>query len=279
MNEKILIVEDEPIPAEDIKEILEIEGYVVMDIVNNGLDAIDRASNQKPEIVIMDINLEGSMTGTEAAVVIQSYFKIPIIFLTAYADKETLNEAKKANPYGYIIKPYEDNDIITSVELALSKKKSEKENTKKQQKELAEVKAQLQSAQAKIENQQKDKYRSIKNDKLTSNLINQKDTKANQKDNELFLMDILEEISNYDRFLILDSLRLQKRSILELEIILQKAQPTLYHHIRRLEQKGLIKGVKTRKNTPYALVEGTVQKFLSVWKDWTLQFSTWFGVE
>ncbi|WP_371803887.1 response regulator [Candidatus Lokiarchaeum ossiferum] len=273
MNQKILIVEDEPIPAEDVKEILEAEGYTIIGIVNNGLDAIDVASKQKPDMVLMDINLQGNMTGTEAAVVIQSYFKIPIIFLTAYADKTTLEEAKKANPYGYIIKPYEENEILTTIDIVFNKRQMEQEKEKSFLQEINSVKKELEKAhlnsKSKTQNQENSE----------ENVISSLPTTPDIQENENFLMEMLEEFSNTDRFLILDCLRLKAHSILELEIILQKAQPTLYHHIRRLEQKGLIKGKKNGKITYYSLMEHNFQTFLTSWKAWTQKFTAWFGVE
>ncbi len=279
MNDKILIVEDELITAEDIKEILESQGYTVVDIVDNGLDAFDRASKYSPEIILMDINLKGNMTGTKAAEDIQSHFGIPIIFLTAYADEETLQNAKRANPYGYIIKPYEENDITTAVDLALHKKDTEREQERIFYRELEEVKEQLQSAQGDLTNNTIVVPSSSNESIIAENIaISRKNDMALQ-DNQDFLLNMLEEIGNYDRFLILDSLREQDRSILELEIILQKAQPTLYHHIRRLEQKGLIRGTKSGKYTTYSLMKNNIQRFISTWQGWTGDFTTWFGMD
>ncbi len=123
----IIVVEDESIVAKDIQLSLKKLGYNVLSICSNGYDAISAVEEHQPHIVLMDIMLKGDMSGIEAAAQIKEKFNIPIIFLTAYADESTLNKAKVAEPYGYIIKPFKEIDLHTSIEMALYKHEKEKE--------------------------------------------------------------------------------------------------------------------------------------------------------
>ena len=117
----ILITEDESIVAKDIQMSLKKLGYNVIGICSSGEDAIKVAEEKKPDLVLMDIMLKGDMSGIEAADVIRSKMNLPVIFLTAYADESTLSKAKVTEPYGYIIKPFKEIDLHTSIEMALYK--------------------------------------------------------------------------------------------------------------------------------------------------------------
>lgn len=121
----ILIVEDESIVAKDIQHSLKKLGYTVVAICSNGEDAINAAEEFKPDLVLMDIMLKGDMSGIEAANQIREKHKIPVIYLTAYADESTLNKAKVTEPYGYIIKPFKEIDLHTSIEMAIYKHEKE----------------------------------------------------------------------------------------------------------------------------------------------------------
>jgi len=117
----ILIVEDESIVAKDIQHSLKKLGYTVLGICSSGEDAIKMAADVKPDLVLMDIMLKGDMSGIEAASEIREKLNIPIIYLTAYADEATLSKAKVSEPYGYIIKPFKEIDLHTSIEMAIYK--------------------------------------------------------------------------------------------------------------------------------------------------------------
>ena len=108
----ILVVEDESIVAKDIQHSLKKLGYTVVGICSNGEDAIKTAEELKPDLVLMDIMLKGDMSGIEAASYIREKFNIPIIYLTAYADESTLSKAKVSEPYGYIIKPFKEEEMV-----------------------------------------------------------------------------------------------------------------------------------------------------------------------
>ena len=123
----VLIVEDESIVAKDIQLSLKRLGYNVLGIENTGEKAISSARKLDPDIIIMDIMLKGKINGIEASEKIRKEQNIPIIYLTAYADENTLSKAKITEPYAYIIKPYKEIDLHTSIEMALYKHSKELE--------------------------------------------------------------------------------------------------------------------------------------------------------
>jgi diguanylate cyclase (GGDEF)-like protein/PAS domain S-box-containing protein len=120
-NEKVLIVEDEKIIALDLQRRLERFGYQVCDLAVDGAEAIEKAKTHLPDIILMDIMLSGGMDGIEAARRIKNDLKIPIIFLTAYADEKTLERAKETEPVAYILKPFKERELFTTIEIALYK--------------------------------------------------------------------------------------------------------------------------------------------------------------
>lgn len=121
----ILIVEDESIIAKDIQQSLKKLAYTVVGICPTGEEAVAAAEELKPDLVLMDIMLKGEINGIEAAAQIREKFNIPVIFLTAYADESTLSKAKISEPYGYIIKPFKEIDLRTSIEMSLYKHEKE----------------------------------------------------------------------------------------------------------------------------------------------------------
>lgn len=133
---KILVVEDERITAEDIKSGLEFAGYTVPAIVSSGEDAIEKAGELKPDLVLMDIKLKGEMDGIEAAGQIRVRYDIPVIYLTAYSDESTVQRAKVTEPSGYILKertglikkPFEESELHTAIEITLYRHKIEKDH-------------------------------------------------------------------------------------------------------------------------------------------------------
>jgi CheY-like chemotaxis protein len=122
----ILIVEDESIVAEDLRLLLARFGYGITAVCSTGEDAIEKATTNPPDIILMDINLMGEMDGIETAERIQSMMDVPIVFLTAYADDATLERARVAARYGYIMKPFESREIHLSVEVSLHKHAAER---------------------------------------------------------------------------------------------------------------------------------------------------------
>ncbi|MDD4136569.1 MAG: response regulator [Methanoregula sp.] len=122
----LLIVEDEAIVANDIKDTLIGQGYTVVGTAKTGKTALEKVSETNPDIVLMDIHLAGAMDGIEAAGAIHAKHGIPVIFLTAYADTALLQRAKVTEPYGYILKPYDERELYSVIEMALYKHRMEK---------------------------------------------------------------------------------------------------------------------------------------------------------
>jgi signal transduction histidine kinase len=119
----ILIVEDELLIAKNLSHKLETLGYQIVGIVSCGADAIQRAGEMKPDLILMDIVIKGDMDGIETAVIINQKFDIPIIYTTAYADDETLQRAENTGPYGYLLKPFKQREVHATIKIALSKHK------------------------------------------------------------------------------------------------------------------------------------------------------------
>lgn len=124
-KERVLIVEDEKIIALDLQRRLERFGYTICETCSEGVDAIEKAKLHKPDIILMDIMLNGPMDGIEAAKIIKQDQRIPVVFLTAYVDDRTLERAKTAEPYGYILKPFKERELYTAIDIALYKFNSE----------------------------------------------------------------------------------------------------------------------------------------------------------
>jgi PAS domain S-box-containing protein len=116
---RIAIVEDEGVVALDIKRHLENFGYEVVGIHSTGEEALEKLVEEDPTLILMDIRLQGELDGLETAELIKERYGIPVILLTAYADERTLERAKNIEPFGYIIKPFKERELRTTVEMAL----------------------------------------------------------------------------------------------------------------------------------------------------------------
>lgn len=131
----ILVVEDEGITAKDIKNSLEKVGYNVPAMVATGEAAIKFSDENRPDLVIMDIKLEGKLDGIDAAEVIGSKFGIPILYLTSYSDEKTVERAKSTHPSAFILKepfeflhkPFQENELYTAIDIILYKNTDENE--------------------------------------------------------------------------------------------------------------------------------------------------------
>jgi DNA-binding NarL/FixJ family response regulator len=117
---KVLIVEDEPIIAKNISMYLNNNDFCVSGIAYDYEEAISQLQSATPDAVILDINLETSNDGIEIAESINSTYKIPFVFLTSYADRETLERAKRVEPGGYIVKPFNEKTLLATLEIAIS---------------------------------------------------------------------------------------------------------------------------------------------------------------
>lgn len=141
---QILIVEDELIAAESLALDLEKLGYQICGIVNSGEKAIEKVRQCQPNLILMDIMLKGKMDGITAAQTIYSEHKIPIIYLSAYADADTLHRTKSTPVYGYLVKPYKIVDVRTTIAIALAKyeKDIQRETDLLAEKRLNQIKTQ-----------------------------------------------------------------------------------------------------------------------------------------
>ena len=122
---RILVVEDETIVARDIQRQLVSLGYDSVGHATQGEQAIVLAGQLLPDLVLMDIQLDGAMDGIAAAYAIRTQFKLPVIFITAFDADDVIERAKMSEPYGYILKPFSDRELRTSIEMALYKYKIE----------------------------------------------------------------------------------------------------------------------------------------------------------
>ena len=119
---KILIVEDDPVIAEDIEAILENHGMEVCGKLPTGEAALSYANQTKPDLVLMDIRLEGEMDGIETAMLIWQDLNIPCVYLTAYSDEKTLQRAKRSHPLAFLVKPFTERELCIALEIALNQR-------------------------------------------------------------------------------------------------------------------------------------------------------------
>ena len=123
---RILVVEDDRVVSRDIQQQLKRIGYDILGSATTGEASVAFAARDRPDLVLMDIRLEGDMDGIDAARQIRDDSQAPVIFLTAYADDETVERAGLAEPFGYLMKPFDDQQLRTAIEIALYKHAAEK---------------------------------------------------------------------------------------------------------------------------------------------------------
>ena len=123
---RIMVVEDEYLVAHDVELSLEHLGYNVSAVVDSGEEALDRAERERPDLVLMDIVLAGMLDGIDTATLIRARHDVPVVFLTAYADKNMIDRAKQAQPYGYLVKPFDSRELGSTIEIALFKSEQDK---------------------------------------------------------------------------------------------------------------------------------------------------------
>jgi CheY-like chemotaxis protein len=121
----LMLVEDERIVAFDLKRQLQGFGYRVSSVVASGEQAISQVDQEKPDLVLMDIHLDGRMDGIEAAAAIRASHQVPVVFLTAYAEDDTLRRALESRPFGYLIKPCEGRELHATIQMALARREDE----------------------------------------------------------------------------------------------------------------------------------------------------------
>lgn len=124
---KVLIIEDDPIIAKDISSLLKSEGYNIVGVAHDATTALDYLASRGADFVMLDIYLGPGMNGIDIAEVIHQKYKIPYIFLTSFSDTETLEAAKLQAPYGYLVKPFQDRTLLTTIVIALNNYQKEQE--------------------------------------------------------------------------------------------------------------------------------------------------------
>src|SRR5512142_119076 len=124
MKETILVVEDETLVGLELKEDLERLGYYVPEVIESGEAVVQAVARLQPDLVLMDIRLRGGLDGIEAAYQAKAEFDLPVIYLTAYSDTDTLRRAALTGPDAFLLKPFDERELAANVELALSRARS-----------------------------------------------------------------------------------------------------------------------------------------------------------
>ena len=130
-TKKILIVEDDPIIAHDLSILLQKRGFQVISVAHKADKAIDQLSKGNIDLAILDIHLGPGDSGIDVARIIKTKFKIPYIFLTSFSDTETLQAAQEQGPYGYLVKPFQEQTLYTTISIALSNFEKQNETSTK----------------------------------------------------------------------------------------------------------------------------------------------------
>jgi len=123
MSKRVLIVEDERIVAEDIAQCLEESGYDIVGIANNSDRAVELAGEHYPDLILMDIVIQGEKDGVDTAHIIKERFGISVVYLTAYSQSKVIERAKETDPLGYVVKPFEEATLLSTVEIAMHKQR------------------------------------------------------------------------------------------------------------------------------------------------------------
>ena len=123
---RLIIADDEVIISTQLEEFLVTKGFDIAGIATSGVQAVEMARELKPDLMLMDIVMPGELDGIAAAAKINRELKIPVIFLTAYADEEMIQRAKPIGPFGYVLKPIQEQQILAAIEIALHKKNMER---------------------------------------------------------------------------------------------------------------------------------------------------------
>ena len=130
---QVVIVEDERLVAQDIAQILKDEGYIVCAIASDGETAIKKILEFSPDLVLLDIRIKGEIDGIDVAKFVQSFCDIPIVYLSAFSDTETLKRAQLTNPMGYVVKPFRSEQLLTTVKIALTTHSSKQDKNQEPQ--------------------------------------------------------------------------------------------------------------------------------------------------
>jgi CheY-like chemotaxis protein/DNA-binding transcriptional ArsR family regulator len=240
-KKKVLIVEDELYTGEALATLLKRINYESVGILTSGEEAISKIDELNPDLILMDIVLDGKLDGIETSKLIKEKIDVPIIFLTAYGDLKTLKKAKLTEPDGYLVKPITDEkDLLPSIEIALHNH---------------DIKMQLKEREEKfglVEDIVHNILQVSKNGVINSK-IEKAEIKIDYEDKSLESW--FDANSNLDRLHILKFLIDESKKFTEVVELLLKAKSTVSRHLGILEENGLIIGYRKGKTTQYALVE------------------------
>jgi len=150
----IIVVDDEVIIAIGLEERLTEMGYDVVGVVHSGEEAVEKAMSLRPDLILMDIMLPGNLDGISAAKIVKARWDIPVVFLSAFSEDKIIEKAKQAEPYGFIIKPFQVRELKAAIEVALYKKDMEQR--------LKESEMQLQKAHDELERRVEDRTRKLR---------------------------------------------------------------------------------------------------------------------
>ncbi len=269
----VMIVEDELITAEAIAILLRKLNYNPISIVSSGEEAISKIKDLNLDLILMDIILAGVMDGIETAKIINTNYNIPIVFITAYGDKKTLDRAKLSEPYGYIVKPItSEDDLFPTIELAIYNHQVRdklRDGNKKFEKikQLIQPNNNISPPQDKIF-LEKSNYLENATEKIDPML------EIDVADEKINLVEWLKSFSNPERFLILEILKSQPSKLDDIQFYIGKSQSTSSHHIKKLEKTGFLKGWKKGKYIYYSLDKPKMKEFVYLWENWLKNLSS-----
>jgi CheY-like chemotaxis protein len=265
VEERILIVEDERITAKALMDLIKKINYIPLEPVATGAAALEAVAKFTPDLILMDIVLEGEMDGIETARRIMDQYQIPIIFITAYGDSETIDRAKLVGPYSYLVKPIVDErEIKPAIELAIS-------NHRRLLAQQNEAKK-FQQIKAILDNQE-----GLPVEQLRELMHGDSSAEGDTGDvlDMALLEDGLDALSNDDRFILVNVLREQQLNMNEVQDLLRKTQSTSSHHLKKLESARLIQGIKQGKFTLYSLDRENLKKLRNHWMNWVKTIENW----
>jgi signal transduction histidine kinase len=150
---RILIVEDERITSDHIRRLLRRLGYEIAGIASNGREALDRMKHERPDLMLVDVGLPGNYDGVQVARRARDDYEVPVVFLTAFSDPDTINRARESEPYGFIVKPFVEEELQATIEIALqqdTERKRRAEETLATAKILSSTKGELRAVTARM---------------------------------------------------------------------------------------------------------------------------------
>lgn len=153
VRSRILIVEDERITSDHLRRLLKRRGYEIAGIASNGHEALDQMKHDRPDLMLVDIGLPGIYDGVQIAQRARQDYEIPVVFLTAFSDPDTIRRARVSGPYGFIVKPFVEEELHATIEIALqqhAERKRREEETLATTKVLSSTKEELRAVTARV---------------------------------------------------------------------------------------------------------------------------------